>query len=349
MFRKLLTWISGPLMAAFFLWLCFRGVSLADVWEQLKGANASLLLLSIATVPLHLLTRAWRWRTLLGPAGKSVRFIELLSAVSIGYMSSLLPGRVGEVLRPALLSRRTGLPFAPTLATVGVERVILDLMAVLLSGALALVLPVSYSGLGAGADVALLGKMRTLGEFSLVGGLVALVLTSFLARKRIVIQASLEARARRSHFRVYRAALSWFAGLFPGLVAFATLRGIVRLAAETAVIWSIIGIGIQWGIRACGVNLAPGAWLIMLPILAVGIGIPTPGGTGTYHLAMKLGLVNLFAAGESAALGAGLVVHAIAWIPVLIMGGYFIARGGLSRSGEGSGEVPEDAAPEFSR
>jgi len=134
--------------------------------------------------------------------------------------------------------------------------------------------------------------------------------------------------------RLLAALVAWVARLFPGLGALATLRGLSRLALQTAVIWTVIGVGIHLGIVACGVSLAPGAWLIMLPILAVGIGVPTPGGTGTYHLAMKLGLVSLFAADETAALGAAIVVHAVAWLPVLAMGGFFVARGGLIRPPE---------------
>ena len=42
---------------------------------------------------------------------------------------------------------RLGIPFAPTLATAGVERVVLDLLIILLLGAIALVLPASWTGL----------------------------------------------------------------------------------------------------------------------------------------------------------------------------------------------------------
>ena len=126
-----------------------------------------------------------------------------------------------------------------------------------------------------------------------------------------------------------------------------TIPGLLRIAAWTAVVWGVIGIGMHAGIRACGVDLPPAGVLTMLPILAIGIGLPTPGGTGTFHLAMKLGLVALFGIDEAAALGAGLVVHAFNWLPILAMGGWNVARGGLIRpDDEGADERLETAGAE---
>lgn len=333
MWRRTLTWVSGPLLAAFFLWLCFRGVSLAALGEQLRHASLFWLGLSFFSVFVHLILRAWRWRTLLRPVKSPLDYSKLLSATSIGYMASLLPGRVGEVLRPALISRRAEIPFAPALATVGVERAVLDLLAVLVSGAIALVLPGSVSGLGAEADPQLLEQLRAVGAVVLSLGALALVATMVIARMRQPLREWIEARVERLP-RIPRAVGRWLASLLPGLAAFSTLGGTFRLVLETAAIWLVIGLGIQAGIIATGVVVPPAAFLIMLPILAVGIGIPTPGGTGTYHFAMKLGLAKLFGVPETAALGAAVVVHAVTWIPVLIMGGAFVALGGLGRSEE---------------
>ncbi len=341
--RRILAWIAGPMLAAFFLWLCFRGVDLGEPWQVVRGVDPVLLGLSVASVFAHLALRSWRWRTLLAPVAPAVPYRELLSAVSIGYMASLLPGRVGEVLRPALLSRRTGTPFAAALATVGVERAVLDLLAIVVLGGGALLVPSRLSGVGADADPELVAFLRLLGGALLAGGLLALAVVTWLARDRSGWEARFRAYAEGGGPALLRKPAGFIAGLFPGLGAFSTLRGLATVLAETFVIWGVIAAGIEAGIASCGVDLAPLSSLVMLPILAVGIGIPTPGGTGSYHAAMTWGLAGLFGTPRVQAGAAGLVVHAFTWLPVLAAGGLFVALGGLSR-GESPAMPAEEAA-----
>jgi glycosyltransferase 2 family protein len=329
--RRITTWISGPLIAVFFLWLSFRGVELADLMAQIRGAHWGWLVLFVGSAPVHMLARSWRWRTLLTPVRPDVPIKELFSATTIGYMASLLPGRVGEVLRPVLLARRVGLPAAPAISTVATERIVLDLLAVVISGALALLLPSSVSGLGAHSDAELLVRLRGIGAVLLAAGLGMLVVVHLMGRFRASLAVRLETLASRLPGRVLPGLVRWVASLLPGFVSLSTLPGMARVAAQTAVVWAVIAVGLHAGIVSCGVDLPPFGVLVMLPILAIGIGLPTPGGTGTFHLAMKLGLVSLFGVDEAVALGAALVVHAFNWLPMLAMGGWSVARGGLVR------------------
>ena len=72
-----------------------------------------------------------RWRYLLRPVGR-VGFNAAFRAVVMGFAAtSVLPGRVGELLRPYVLARTARLSASATFGTVVVER-LLDLIAVLL-------------------------------------------------------------------------------------------------------------------------------------------------------------------------------------------------------------------------
>lgn len=341
--RRIVTWLSGPLLALFFLWLSFRNVSLSELIEHLAAVSAPLLVLYLASIPLHMVVRAMRWRAMLEPVRAGLPMRELFSATTIGYMASLLPGRVGEVLRPLLIARRTRISAAPAIATVGVERIVLDLLAVLFSGALALLLPPWISGLGEHADQALLARLRGAGAVLMVAALGLLVVVHLIGRFRGPLEVRIRELADRGRSKPVAAVLRWFASLVPGFGSMGTLPGLVRIAGWTAAVWGVIGLGMHFGIEACGVDLAPGGVLVMLPILAIGIGIPSPGGTGTFHYAMKLGLVALFGIDEAAAVGAGLVVHAGNWLPILAMGGWCVARGGLVRREPEAGEALEPA------
>src|SRR5437660_11937292 len=73
---------------------------------------------SLATVYI----RAQRWRVLLRPVGE-VPLYAALSATAIGFgASSVLPFRLGELLRPALLGRRAGVGMSAALSSVVLER-----------------------------------------------------------------------------------------------------------------------------------------------------------------------------------------------------------------------------------
>ena len=94
--------------------------------------------------------RALRWVWILRPLGR-VPFFPAFRATAVGFAANtVLPARAGEVLRPALLARERGLPFAALLASIVFERV-LDALAQLFFLGLAL----------AGPDAAAMGAFSS--------------------------------------------------------------------------------------------------------------------------------------------------------------------------------------------
>ena len=100
-----------------------------DLVATLSAAHPGWLGLALAITLFNFPLRSWRWTRLLHHVQR-VSQLEAFSATCIGFAASvLLPARAGEIVRPAVLSRRTGIPFAPALASIAVERLI-DLVAV---------------------------------------------------------------------------------------------------------------------------------------------------------------------------------------------------------------------------
>jgi len=60
--------------------------------------------------------------------------------------------------------------------------------------------------------------------------------------------------------------------------------------------------------------------LVMLPLLALGVSLPTPGGVGGYHALMQFGLTALFGVDPTVAAGAGILMHLAIVLPVLVLG-----------------------------
>src|SRR4051794_28143869 len=104
-------------------------------WSGVRAALGAAHLwpwlpLAIASYVAGHLVRGVRLRLILRGQAEVTR-LEAANIVVVGYaVNNLLPARVGELARSAILSERTGLPFAQSLTTTILER-ILDGLAIL--------------------------------------------------------------------------------------------------------------------------------------------------------------------------------------------------------------------------
>ncbi|HEV7734034.1 MAG TPA: lysylphosphatidylglycerol synthase transmembrane domain-containing protein, partial [Candidatus Binatia bacterium] len=91
------------------LYLATRGTDWALVGGVLAGARPGWVLAEVAACILAIGIRAQRWQVMLEPVAR-VSFRETFSATAIGFgATAVLPLRIGEIVRPALLGRRTGI------------------------------------------------------------------------------------------------------------------------------------------------------------------------------------------------------------------------------------------------
>lgn len=116
------------LLSAFFLWLAFRDIQIAELWDSLRSASPLSIALASILAIIAILLRAWRWQILLEPL-KPLPFKKVYPITMIGFMANnLLPAHAGEVVRAYLIAREENMSGMASLATVGLERV-LDLVA----------------------------------------------------------------------------------------------------------------------------------------------------------------------------------------------------------------------------
>jgi glycosyltransferase 2 family protein len=112
-------------------------------------------------------------------------------------------------------------------------------------------------------------------------------------------------------------------------------------------LWLSIATGIWAVSHAFHMDLPlSGAFLIQV-LLVVGVAVPTPGAVGGFHYFYKLGMTAFYGASADRAVGAAIVLHAISFVPVAIVGLILLAQEGLSLSRVGSltrGGGAEEAA-----
>jgi uncharacterized protein (TIRG00374 family) len=307
----------------------FKDANLAEVWAETRRADPSLLLLAVGFTMVTYALRAWRWQSLLAPIGHA-GFPNAFRTTVIGFAATfLLPARAGEVIRPYLLARKERLSATAAFATIILER-LLDLAVVLLlfatfvftvppgtlTGEAGQFAHVKYwGGVAAGAAVAGLLVL-----FALAGH------PERLGRAASRVERILPPRPAQliAHF---------VKGFAEGLAVMRQPGRLLAALLQSFPLWLSIAAGIWLTSRAFHITLPFTASFLVMTLLVVGVAAPTPGAVGGFHWAYKFAVMTFFGVSSERAVGAAIVLHAISFIPVTLLGIYFMMREGLTLKG----------------
>jgi uncharacterized protein (TIRG00374 family) len=115
--------ILGIILSALALYFAFRNVPFSELIIYLASINYLWIVPAVVVIFISFAIRAYRWQIILESAHK-VGFWQAFNPLMIGFMiNCILPGRVGELARPAVLLKKEKVPFLTGLATVAAERV----------------------------------------------------------------------------------------------------------------------------------------------------------------------------------------------------------------------------------
>ncbi len=320
--RTVLVLALAMALFALFLWKA----DFAGVWREIAQGRAELLALSVVTTMLTYALRARRWQYLLNGIGPT-HFVTAFRTTIIGFATNfLLPGRAGEVLRPYLLARREQLSATAAFATIILERV-LDAVTVVLFFAAYLIL---FDPGVAAADPGTFHAVKVGGITAAVGAGVALVVLFVLAGHPAALgRASLGAARVLPAGLAHRVA-NVVQAFAEGLAAVRQPRYLAATMLWSIPLWLSIATGIWLVSRAFHIEMPFTGSFLVMALLAVGVAVPTPGAIGGFHLFYRIGVMSFFRAPSDRAVGAALVLHAISFVPVTLLGIVFMVQDGLS-------------------
>ena len=328
-------------LAAVLLVLFLRTLDFAAVGKAIRGAHVGWLVLATACGLFHTpLFRSWRWALLLRKAGRPSAY-DLNSATSIGFAAStLLPARAGEIVRPVALAKSAGLPIAPCLASIALERLIDLVTIVFLFVVYALAWAPAMTGEAASRFVLLRSSAVAVGAGTLAG----LAFLAFLAAKPErtdrFVKPFLRPLPEKIGARIEAILLSFL----DGLGSLGTARDIAVVAASSLCLWLLICVQIHATLRAFDLVFPFPVTFFVVTWAALGLFIPTPGGVGGYHTAVAYSLTGFYGVGKDTAGAFALVSHALSFVPVTLVGLGFLLAGGLSlKSLREEGKKEEDA------
>lgn len=317
-------WLAGLAVGALFTWLSARawpmdklfGGSLAlgaleGTWSlYLADRNTDAVLWSVKlwSMAVYFLVlsaihwmRVLRQKPLLAPYA-DVSVAELNRTGAVGFMSVfLLPLRLGEFVRPLLLTRpgttqSGGVPFGASLASVALERVLDGL---LVSGLLFFVLLGVPEATIERFPQVRVGAWGALGVFG--GALVALSCT-FLARDWTV--ATVRALLGRVSPGLADKVVGLLTAFVDGLKLLQSPWHVAQFLILTGVYWAINGVGVYTIAHGFGLDIPLSGAYAMVACIVVGMMIPNaPGNVGSfwYFLLLPAGLWGIRSDTPSAA------------------------------------------------
>ena len=322
------TAVVVALAVALLAWF-LRGADLSKVWAEMTRGRVDLLLLALVTTMTTYALRAMRWQYLLAGLGPT-RFLIAFRATVVGFAASfLLPARAGEFLRPYLLAQHEGFSATAAFATVVLERVF-DMATVLVLFAVFLLT----------ADPALARLDPAVFRAVQAGGLTAAAATVAILAVFYFLAGHPEATGRLSA-RVERRLPLRLARLVDGMAqTFALGLGAVRRPQQLFLVfawsfplWLSIAGGIWLVSRAFSVEVPFVGSFLVMALLVVGVAMPTPGAIGGFHKFYQIAVVSFYHASTEKAIGAAVVLHAISFVPVTLLGIFFMLQEGLTLGG----------------
>lgn len=322
--KTTLVLLATVLLVALFL----RHANLSAVARELGQADPAYILLAVVATVATFVFRAWRWQHLLAPIGHA-RFGNAFRTTVIGFgANGLLPGRVGEVLRPYLLARREGFDPAAAFATIVLERA-LDLITLLCLFAVSVSV---FDPQFTVKDAQTLGAVQFGGLLAGGVAVVGLAVAFAMAGHQHRVTAWAAAMTGWLPARVGAMVTRLVAAFGHGFGALRSPRALGPALGWSAAVWLSIAVTTWAMAQAFGLRLAPAGTFAVLMVLAVGVAVPTPGAVGAFHEAVRFAMVSLFGADNDTSVAMAVALHALAFLPVSAAAIYFMAREGLSLS-----------------
>jgi uncharacterized protein (TIRG00374 family) len=332
--KKWQFWL-GVLISILFIWLAVRGLKLNEFWGAVKQANYWWLIPGIGVYFIGVWVRAWRWHYLLKPI-KEIPTKSMFPITTIGYMgNNIYPARAGEVLRAVILKRKEGVSISASLATIIVERifdgvVMLAFVFVNLSELAKLT--------GSSGFVGNIQQVAVIGTGVFLGALVIFLVAAMFPQMTMKIGAwFIRFLPERFQARI----TSLMNKFLDGLASLRSPFNVLMVFFTSVIIW-LLETGKYWFVmHAFNFEVSFFALMLMNGIVNLATTIPSaPGYIGTFD-APGIAVLTAFGVSQATAAGYTLTLHVALWLPITLLGAYYLAREGITWNDALRAEVTE--------
>jgi hypothetical protein len=329
----------GLIISIVFLTWALQGLDLEHFVQALREANYWWILPGVLVYFAAVLIRTWRWHYMLRHI-KHIPTLRLFPVVVIGYMgNNVYPARAGEVLRSYVLRRKEGVAMSSSLTTVILERLFDGLVMLLF---VAVTLP--FAPLPPGYHVMVL-------TFSALFGLATLLFFVLATRPALMMRLYLGLIDRWLPERVRAPVRDIFERAMIGLHSLRSPRETALIFFSSALIW-LTETGKYWFVlHAFPFEVPFSVLMLMTAVVNLFTTIPsTPGYVGTFD-APGIAILTQFGVPQALATGYTLVLHVALWLPITLLGAFYMLResiswGDIERAAQEGDEVEPTPLPD---
>ena len=304
--QKIIKYILFISVSSVLMYFAFKDQNLVEIVSKLKNIEYSWLLLSMGFGAIAIISRGVRWIYLIKALGYNSSIKNSVNSVAVGYLTNILIPRAGEISRCTSLQQVEKIPFNKLFGTIILERVI-D-FAILI----ALIL------------VSFLYKYQEINSFfgEILGSSNESLLTNPILVFLIIFSLILYLlRNQIKKLKYYEKIKSLVSGVKEGFISLKNLDHKTPFIMHTILIWLMYLLMTYVCFFAIveteNLNIFDGVYILVIG--GLGMVVPSQGGIGSYHLAVKIGLVGIGIAAQPALLFA-FAVHTAQTLMTIIFG-----------------------------
>lgn len=309
----------GAGISAFFLIMALRGLHLGDLWQTLKSARYAWIIPGVMVYFMAVWARVWRWHYLLRNI-KPIPLKRMWSPVVIGYMgNNVYPFRAGEVIRAYILKRNENVSVSASLATILVER-IFDGLVMLIFVLVALpTVP----------NLPLWLKQTVIyASVLFAGALLVLVIWAVYPRLAQTVYSYVIGHFLPQKLRVPLLAIA--DNFTTGLNSLRRLSDVAMVFITSIVIWLLETVKYWFVMHAFAFSVSFFALMLMNGVVNLATTLPSaPGYIGTFD-GPGIEVLKVFGVNPIIATGYTLVLHAALWLPITLLGFWYMAKESFS-------------------
>ena len=250
--------------------------------DLLNQVNYLYVFLSIIFGGIAYISRGIRWVLLINAIGHKISKKHSISAVSFSYFSNLFIPRAGEIARCTAIKKSDNIPVDKLFGTILIERVI-DFIFLIFFALLCVILKSSE------INSSLKSYNQFVKDSNSNIGLVFLIILLMV----FTIIYLFKNKIKQLSF--YSKIIEFIFGIKEGFKSIQKIDNKFSFWMHTIIIWlmyfAMTAICFFAISETSNLNISDGLFLLVLG--GIGMVIPSPGGVGTYHFLVMIGLVAL--------------------------------------------------------